>query len=133
MEVKMKFNFMFGLLLAALLLLPVAARAEDSAQEDLRKQVEILKAEVARLKAQGAMDERLAELERRIDLLAQELEKSRSGVGEETAAPLKGQPGLGPAASKIYGKSKGVSLGGYGEVIYDHPADTQQDGAASGL
>jgi hypothetical protein len=126
----MKFNFTFGLGLAVWLAAAPVVWAQAGAQDDLRKQVELLKAEVARLKEQGAAAERLGELERRIDLLAVELEKSRSG-GEEPA-PVKGQPGLGPAASKIYGRSKGVSIGGYGEVIYDRPATTQQDGAESG-
>ncbi len=40
--------------------------------------------------------------------------------------------GVGPAASKVYGK-KGVSIGGYGEFLYDNFAALRQDGLPSGL
>lgn len=59
---------------------------------------------------------RLNELERKVELLTQELERERMGdvfvpVGES-------QFGLGPAASKIYSKEQGISIGGYGEGVY---------------
>jgi hypothetical protein len=107
-------------------------RADDTLA-GLRAEVEALKAEVAQMKTAGGDAERIKELERRIDLLAAELEKARTGGATETDAPKKGEPGLGPAASKIYGKSKGISLGGYGEVVFDRPSSTQQDGQDSGL
>jgi len=74
---------------------------------------------------QGTSEERLArieaenaELERRIDLLAGELEGFSLS---EVIGPLgEGQPGLGPAASKVYGIEQGVSIGGYGEFIYQN-------------
>ena len=58
------------------------------------------------------------ELERRMDLLAQDMQGfSLSDV----IGPLgEGQPGLGPAASKVYGVDHGVSLGGYGEFLYEN-------------
>jgi hypothetical protein len=37
--------------------------------------------------------------------------------------------GLGPAASKVYRTNSGISLGGYGELIYDNYADTSHNGA----
>jgi uncharacterized small protein (DUF1192 family) len=119
---------------AVVLALACAGRAlgaDEPSNEDLRKQVEALQAEVARLKAAGGADERLAELERRIDLLAAEIEKSRTGGAAE---PEAGQPvpGFGPAASKVYAKAHGVSIGGYGEAVYDNPSDSRQDDEASG-
>jgi hypothetical protein len=140
----MKLNFIFMIdreetmrrwvaILAAALSLPVLAAAQDARTSDLEKQLEALQAEVAELKAQGTAAARLDELSRRIDLIAEELEKLRTGAESEGETPVKGQPGLGPAASKIYGKPKGVSIGGYGEVVYDHPSALLQDGTASGL
>ena len=119
---------------AFVLALACAGRAfatEAPSNEELRKQVEALQAEVARLKAQGSPDERLAELERRIDLLAAEIEKARTGGAAE---PEAGQPvpGFGPAASKVYAKPHGVSVGGYGEAVYDNPSDSGQDDQPSG-
>jgi uncharacterized small protein (DUF1192 family) len=103
-----------------------AFAADEPSNEELRKQVEALQAEVARLKAAGGADERLAELERRIDLLAAEIETSRTGGATEPEAG-KPVPGFGPAASKVYAKAHGVSIGGYGEAVYDNPSDSRQD------
>jgi uncharacterized small protein (DUF1192 family) len=119
--------------LALALAEPWGARAQDMSPEEMQKAIAALQAEVARLKADVATGDRLAEIERRVDILAAEIEKSRTGGATDTEAPPSGEPGLGPAASKIYGKSKGVSIGGYGEVLYDHPSSAQQDGAPSGL
>jgi hypothetical protein len=105
--------------------------AEDRSNEELRKQVEALQAEVARLESAGAADERLAELERRIDLLAAEIERSRTGGAAEPVAD-KPVPGFGPAGSKVYAKPHGVSIGGYGEAVYDNPSGSRQDDQPSG-
>jgi hypothetical protein len=121
------------LIFLAAFVLTAAARAEDSPATELEKKVQALQAEVAKLKAQGADAGQLAELTRRIDLLAEELEKLRQGTANEGEAPVKGQPGFGPAASKIYARSRGVSIGGYGEVVYGHPSGSRQDGEPSGL
>src|SRR5262245_38302629 len=100
----------------ALAAVPAPLAAQQSSPDDLRKTVEELRAEVARLKSGGADQARLAELERRIDLLAAELEKARTGGATEVEVGIKGEPGFGPAASKVYKKAKGVSIGGYGEA-----------------
>jgi hypothetical protein len=39
--------------------------------------------------------------------------------------------GFGPAASKVYRVRRGVSVGGYGEVLYENFATQRQDGTAS--
>src|SRR5262249_19326043 len=121
------------LVAASVLLLASGLSAQDVATEELRKKVESLQTEVEHLKAEGADAQHLGELERRIDLLAAELERSRTGGATEVEAPKKGEPGLGPAASKIYGRARGVSIGGYGEAIYDNVAARAQDGTPSGL
>lgn len=118
-----------GLLAAVLLVLMggvVAHGAEDRTAEDLWKAVQALQAEVARLAGQGADKERLAELERRIDLLAAEIEKARTGGAAEAVAE-KPAPGFGPAASKVYTAARGVSLGGYGEAVYENAAVDRLD------
>jgi hypothetical protein len=104
------------LLLAALLLvaLPGAAQpATDGGAPD--------PAELAR---------EIAELRRRVEILGQELESSRTGsapVVTATAAEAGQVAGLGPAASKVYGRD-GLSVGGYGETIFSFYADHLQDG-----
>ncbi|MBS1152718.1 MAG: hypothetical protein H6Q89_4416 [Myxococcaceae bacterium] len=57
-----------------------------------------------------------SELERRLDLLAAELEKMR--LGEVVPAAEGSVHGMGPAASKVYRTEHGVTLGGYGEALY---------------
>jgi uncharacterized small protein (DUF1192 family) len=129
MNLKLNFNFMLACALAGLWAVP--ALAEDkSSLDELRKQVAELKAEVARLQSVGTAGERVTELERRIDVLAQELERARTGGATEVEAE-KGSFGLGPAASKVYRKDKGVSLGGYGEATYQGGARDELDALRS--
>ena len=67
--------------------------------------------------SQVAYEDRIAELERKVDVLAGELERERL----EDAVPegeLESSFGLGPAASKVYSLGKGLSIGGYGEGYY---------------
>jgi hypothetical protein len=109
-----------------------AASAQNPATEDLQQQLVALKAELARLSQGGSEAERLAELERRIDLLASAVEQARTGGATEIEAPAKGEPGFGPAASKVYRRQRGVSIGGYGEALYQNFASERQNGSPSG-
>ncbi len=128
---NMKITFIFSCVgILAVQLLAAPARAQESV-DDLKKAVTALQAEVALLKDEGGSADRLAEIERRIDLLATELEKARTGGATETEL-AKGEHGFAPAASKVYRKPRGVSLGGYGEAVYENFARKREDGAASG-
>jgi hypothetical protein len=75
------------------------------------------------------------ELARRIEVLARELEARKLGDASDPAPPAAaaGRWGLGPAASKVYGKSSGLSIGGYGESIYQNFDATRENGTASGM
>jgi hypothetical protein len=100
----------------------------------MQQQIERLQAEIEALKGgstDSALRARIEELERRLDVLAQELEKARMGEasGEEE---LKSRYGLGPAASKVYGVQRGASLAGYGEMTYQNFAKEREDGQSSG-
>src|SRR5436190_15666056 len=99
-----------------------------STDEDTRRRIDELERKIDELTRQlaearaskGAVPaDRLAELERRLDVLAAEVEKLRAG-SPAAEAPLAPGHGLGPAASKIYGKDRGVSIGGYGEALYQN-------------
>ena len=112
------------------------AKAHESSAarlDRLEKEVAALKAELARLANAGAAadKERLAEIERRLDILAQEIERLR--LGEEVAGATTSERGMGPAASKIYRTQRGVSIGGYGELLYDRAQVPQEDGARAHL
>ena len=66
-------------------------------------------------------EERDSELEAikiQVEVLTEEIEKMKLGpVAEPDYASFSG---LGPAASKVYGVVKGLSLGGYGEIVYSN-------------
>ncbi|MFQ5929919.1 MAG: hypothetical protein ACE5MK_09480 [Acidobacteriota bacterium] len=67
------------------------------------------------------------ELRRQLDILAAEVEKLRSGeqqieVSEEKAKSL----GVGPSAASVYRKTQGVSIAGYGEMLYENFADKNE-------
>lgn len=73
------------------------------------------------------------ELARRIDALTRELEvRKLAGVSDPAAAGSEGKWGLGPAASKVYGRSSGLSVGGYGESLYQNFDSKREDGQPSG-
>jgi hypothetical protein len=57
-------------------------------------------------------------LERKTDVLSQEVEKLRTNLTIPDEVKYKSAYGLGPAASKVYQVGKGLSIGGYGEANY---------------
>ncbi|NIV11191.1 MAG: hypothetical protein GWN62_07830, partial [Aliifodinibius sp.] len=73
----------------------------------------------------------LNELMRRVDILTREIEKQK--LGEVTERKYESKYGLGPAASQIYYKKEsGVSIAGYGEVVYENYADKKDDDSPGG-
>lgn len=81
--------------------------------------------------AQSARQDTLRELVRKVDILTRELEKQR--LGEVAEREYQSKFGLGPAASQVYyRKDSGVSLAGYGEMIYQNFSASRDDGSASG-
>ena len=80
------------------------------------------------VRAQARDSIRLDELERRIEALTSELERTRLGAEVVEADSSV----LGPAAAKVYRVAQGVSVGGYGEIVYENFADQRGDGAPSG-
>jgi hypothetical protein len=130
---------------------PAAAQEGDAERfEALEQEVEALRRALAELAARQAAAEEeaeeaagemaadpaagdTAELARRIDLLAAEIE--RLSLGSEVApaaAAEDGLYGLAPAASKVYRADRGLSIGGYGEVLYQAFDSSRDDGADSG-
>src|SRR5262245_61267715 len=116
-----------------------AVHAADAAADEAetRKKIDALEKKIdeltrqlaeARASGSGASAERLAELERRLDVLAGELEALRAGTAT-AEKPLASTHGLGPAASKIYGRDRGVSIGGYGEALYQNFSTRADDGS----
>ncbi|GLH73078.1 hypothetical protein GETHLI_15800 [Geothrix limicola] len=61
-------------------------------------------------------EKRIQDLERKLDILSKQLEAQSTGTQME--APDQGRFGLGASASKVYDTKGGLSIGGYGEVLY---------------
>lgn len=121
--------------LCALLLclaLPAFAQTADSRIDEMERQIEALKAQIAEMKAGGEepAGDRVTELERRLEVLAQEIEKMR--IGEAAAEADTSTYGFGPAASKVYRTERGLSIGGYGELLYQNFSTDRDNGTASG-
>jgi len=116
-----------------------AAVSTDERIANLEKQLAETKAAIAALKAgsAGASDAQITELERKIDILGAEIESLKVGEAAEpsevsSADRTDARYGVGVAASKVYGLKRGVSIGGYGEALYENPAGSDQSGAPSG-
>ena len=62
--------------------------------------------------------QRIDELEKKVDALTRQTEQNTFG---NLFTPVGDQKfGMGPAASKVYSTEQGVSIGGYGEALYEH-------------
>ena len=68
----------------------------------------------------------VAEQDRKIGVLAHELEGLKSKIVLPEGRELKSYYGLGPAASKVYGVDRGLSIGGYGQFSYSNLVNDQQ-------
>ncbi len=78
-----------------------------------------------------AQEDRIRALERKLDVLTEELERTRSDIAvPEGSGELESAYGLGPAASKVYGLGQGLSIGGYAEGLYTAIVDDKRDSGA---
>ncbi len=77
-----------------------------------------------------AREDRIAALERQVQTLTEELGRLRTEAAVPEEMPLEPQKGYGPAASRIYGVARGLSIGGYGELNYVNPIADNPSGRA---
>lgn len=125
----------------ALLVLLVTAGHLSAAENDsdriaqLEQRIAELEQKLSSLVAPaGVGSAELDEIRRQLGVLAEELEKLRSGEEEteEVTDARRRSLGLGPAAASVYGRKHGVSLAGYGEMLYENFADETESSSASG-
>lgn len=96
--------------------------AQQKQIDEMKKKME--KTEVA--SAQKA-PEKVENLERKTDVLSQEVEKLRTNLVIPEETKYKSMYGLGPAASKVYQVGKGLSIGGYGNALYQNYVGDKKD------
>jgi len=105
---------------------PVDAKLQEF--EKRLKQLEDKEAAAAPGKSPEGAGE-IQELRRQLDVLAAEVEKLRSGEAELEVTPERARElGLGPSAASIYRKPRGVSIAGYGEMLYQVFGDEDERG-----
>jgi hypothetical protein len=114
-------------ILAALVALSASAGAVEKPQtmEDMwkiiqaqQKQIDEMKSGMQASAPAKAANGDVKNLERKTDVLSQEVEKLRTNLTIPDEVKYKSAYGLGPAASKVYQVGKGLSIGGYGEANY---------------
>ncbi len=114
-----------------------AAFAQESSAKtrELERKLSELQARVDALADAASADIRaqLEEVRRQVDTLTKEIETLKSGVPEKAPeAGGTGAFGVGPAASRVYTVNRGVSIGGYGEFLYENFDSRRQNGSPSG-
>ncbi len=89
---------------------------QDERIRQLENKLQNVTTELQELKSSGMTDDRLQSIEDKISVLAEEIDniKSASVVSDPTYEQVYG---AAPAASKVYLKDKGLSIGGYGELL----------------
>ncbi|MGH9457343.1 MAG: hypothetical protein ACRD2J_06835 [Thermoanaerobaculia bacterium] len=107
--------------------------AQDAAsREELEAKLRDLEARLERIEAaKAAPSDEIAELRRQIDILTREIERLKV-VREAPEVGETGTYGLGAAASKVYRTDHGVSIGGYGEMVYENFDASFDSGLPSG-
>jgi len=114
---------------------PVNALEKPQTMEDMwkiiqaqQKQIDEMKAAIPASPENTTATGNVKKLERKTDVLSQEVEKLRTNLAIPEEAKYKSAYGLGPAASKVYQVGKGLSIGGYGEGMYqDIVGDKKED------
>ncbi|TFH23126.1 MAG: hypothetical protein E4H03_06905, partial [Myxococcales bacterium] len=69
-------------------------------------------------RSQEDLEREIDELHRRLEILAAEVRNVKEAQTVPEKVELKSAYGMGPAASKVYAKERGLSLGGYGEFNF---------------
>ncbi len=80
--------------------------------------------------------EQIKELNKKVEVLENELIKNKTGQELYKSVKEKGKYGFAPASSKVYEKKHGVSIGGYGELVYqnfDQKNQSENDVLANGF
>lgn len=109
-----------------------SAETPEQRADRLEREISELRAAVAELHRESAEAERIAEIERRLGILAEEVENLKVGEAMPSAVDDAVMPGLAPAAAKVYRTDQGLSIGGYGEALVEVFDDSRDDGASSG-
>ncbi len=93
----------------------------------LRRPLAAALAALMALEAAPALAGQIEDIERKIEVLSEEVRKLRATSVIPETAELKSYYGMGPAASKVYSVERGLSIGGYGEFNFTDYDDSTKD------
>ncbi len=101
----------------------LSVAADERRMQELERQVTEMQKELQALRDErkreiGQTQQQKTESERKTNILAEEFEKLKTNLTVPEETTYKSSYGLGPAASKIYGTRRGLSIGGYAEGFY---------------
>ena len=115
---------------------PVFALEKPKSMDEMWKIIEAQQKQIEALQQTKSLPEEIPTkspnsevktLERKTDVLSQEVEKLRTNLSIPEEPKYKSMYGLGPAASKVYSMGKGLSIGGYGEAMYTNYVNDRHD------
>ena len=117
---------------AVLALLSVGTQPASAQETGTEARLDSLESRVEALQERLAREDtsEVAELRQQMDAVLRQIEQMR--LGQDVVRADTSLYGLAPAASKVYRVDRGVSVGGYGEVLYETFADEREDGTESG-
>jgi len=115
---------------AAFAALPLVAQDAPS-PEELQQKIRELEAKVEQLEQRSAAPS-LDEIKREIDVLSREVEALSLAQNKSVVTADQSQHGMGAAASKVYRSEPGLSVGGYGEMLYENFDGSTDAGDPSG-
>lgn len=131
----MRTHFALALLAAFLTPVPLPAQDQPDSLDDrlraLERRLDALEQRTSQPSEQeaGSATVEVRELRRQLDILAEEIEKMRSGERVQPLEPERAQAmGLSPSATRVYEKPQGVSWAGYGEMLYENYAARDESG-----
>lgn len=115
-------------MVVAVVLAAAALTSPADAQEPVERRLERLQQQVEALRLELAARDtaQIEEVRRQVEVLSREIERLR--LGEAVVEADTSVFGFAPAASKVYRVQRGVSIGGYGEVMYEAFAEEREDG-----
>ncbi len=122
----------FLLLILLLAVTPGFTENQDEKIKQLEKRIEELEQKLA-VGSKDSSSVELEEIRRQLQILAEEIEKLRSGEPDAEVTESKRKSlGLGESASAVYTKKQGPSIAGYGEMLYENFNSTTDAGGPSG-
>ena len=110
---------LIAILLVTFLMFPLNSIADSKTDQrilELERKLQLVTDELKKIKSEGTQTDRIKAIEDKLSILADEISSIKSEAVEDEPI-YKSVFGGAPGASKVYSKKKsGLSIGGYGEV-----------------